>query len=194
MAELISITVVLFLASTVLFFMGITRKNLRLFVAAIVFLMLTGIAAVYSFFIGAKKSVDFAKATVKEIFRERTAMEIYTAVLDSPTVSCVEVLHTQDLVIPALDGCIWLEFTTCPTELERIISLRSYNGKRCAVKDTSAYKTSRCAEPTWWHPEQLADSINFLTDRNPTDPDHARFLIFSSDSNHAFFCDFAELK
>jgi hypothetical protein len=124
--------------------------------------------------------------------RKKSGEEIYMALFGSSTQSCVQVLNNVDQIVPRLDCCIWLEFKTCKSELDRIISLRTYKIKHLPVTDSIGYSISYSPRPEWFKPHMLGDTIIMLQNYNPQDPNHDRVLFFSRDSVHAFYCDMAD--
>lgn len=181
----IILAVVLLVVSVILFFAGIVRRSLATFLLALLsFLSAAGVGA-YGAFVLARKSIGL-------ISFSRSGMQIYTAVFGRPSGNCTSVVHSTDQVLPRIDCCIWLEFKTCPRELARIASQGSYVFRQYPASDTLSYETMHSVEPSWWRPSLLGDTVNMLSDQNPEDPNHARFLLFSADSTHVFYCDFAE--
>ena len=122
----------------------------------------------------------------------RSGTKIYAALFGEPSEKCVKVIQSTDQLVPRIDCCIWLEFSTCPKELKRIAGKQPYEFKRYAAADTFRYTTVMGAEPAWWKPYLLGDSVCMLTDLKPEDPNHAHFLLFSKDSTRAFYCDMAD--
>ena len=129
---------------------------------------------------------------VTNAFRPRSGIEIYTALFGQPNDNCVTVTNKKDQVVPRLDCCIWLEFTTCPTELKRVISQYPYKATKHLSADTSSYLPTYSPRPFWWTPQTLGDSITIMQDFNFDNPNRDKVLIFSRDSSHVYYCDMAD--
>src|SRR6478735_842030 len=141
------LTVGLFLLFVVLLFIGIAQKRRKPIYIALIFFLLAIPAGLYTSFLFAQKAYKKIKTVKIENPLKRTGMEMYTAVLGKPEINCVTVINSQDAYIPRIDCCIWLEFTTCPKELTRIIAkneLKPTNG----MPDYSP-------RPNWFVPENL---------------------------------------
>ncbi len=121
----------------------------------------------------------------------RSGSNIYTAVFGKPTENCVKVINSTDQMVPRLDCCIWLEFRTCPNELRRIARMQYYISLYIAATDTRDYGTVLGAEPDWWKPYVLGDTIYYLTDITPQSTE-VHYLLFAKDSTHALYCDMAD--
>lgn len=87
----------------------------------------------------------------------RTGPEIYAALFKAPATTCVRVMQAQDQVVPKIDYAIWLEFTTCPTELRRVLSLHPYVATKEATYEWNT--TSPAAGNNWFRPESLGDTV-----------------------------------
>lgn len=178
------LTVGLFLLFVVLLFIGIAQKRRKPIYIALIFFLLAIPAGLYTSFLFAQKAYKKIKTVKIENPLKRTGMEMYTAVLGNPETNCVTVINSQDAYIPRIDCCIWLEFTTCPKELTRIIAkneLKPTNG----MPDYSP-------RPNWFVPENLGADYYTRRKYNPDDPNHDLILFFSKDSTRAYYCDMAE--
>jgi len=165
----------------------IKKSKTKIFISfAFLFVTLCiGTYVVYSF---AKKSYN----KIADTFKPRSGIEIYAALFGQPKDNCVKVLNKTDQVVPRLDCCIWLEFRTCPTELNRVISQHHYKLMKYASSDTSNYIPDYGPRPFWWTPYGLSDSVTVMRDFNFDNPNRDKILIFSKDSSHAFYCDMAD--
>lgn len=184
---LLSITLsgLLFLASVFLFFYGIRRKNRRSIYASLLFLVLAFGAGAWTIYIFTSKAFDKVRnITLSNPFKARTGNEIYEALFEAPAQNCVRVINNKDQIVPRLDCCIWLEFTTCPPELRRIIAQHPYK--------STAYAPDYSPKPAWFKPELLGDSAIAVRHFNPDNPNRDQVLLFSKDSTHAFYCDMAD--
>ncbi|MCB9245934.1 MAG: hypothetical protein H6606_05840 [Flavobacteriales bacterium] len=123
----------------------------------------------------------------REAIKPRTGLEIYAALFEQPAPACVEVLHHRDQVIPKIDYAIWLELRTCPDEMRRLLSLRSYQHQ---FKETSS-SPKRSTEPNWFDPLVLGDSAHYFRFEQD-DYGNGTYLVLSKDSTHLFCKDIAD--
>src|SRR5687768_10299553 len=105
-------------------FIGFLRSRqktyLWIFVFGGMFSLFTGIYLAYWVF---KKT--YQKAQSVTVFKQRTGIEMYKALLGAPVCE-LQVLNQKDQMLPRIDCCIWLEFSTCSAEIKRVISLQPY--------------------------------------------------------------------
>jgi hypothetical protein len=181
------ITVALLLFFIVLLLIGIVKKSRKPVYIAIFFFLLAIPSGIYTGFLFARKAYQKIKTTKIENPLKRSGMEMYTALLGQPETNCVTVINSQDQYIPKVDCCIWLEFTTCPKELARIIAQKDLSP---LMGDNSIPDYS--PKPKWFVPEKLGAEHIILRKNNPDDPNHDLILYFSKDSTRAFYCDMAE--
>lgn len=178
-----AILVVLFL---IMMGVAIVKKNKRLAVLSIVPVVVAMISAGVALFKIMNKGYKRAKQiTWENPFKERTGGEIYTALFEQSPNNCVTVQNKKDQYVPGLDCCIWLEFSTCPAELKRILQQEDYTMK---IQNSAAINISGDNEkPAWWKPEQLGDTVLFFS----CDIEGKRLqqLISSKDSTKVFYCD-----
>lgn len=195
------LTVGLFLLFIVLLFIGIAKKRRKPIYIALIFFLLAIPAGLYTSFLFAQKAYKKIKNTKIENPLKRTGMEMYTAVLGKPETNCVTVINSQDAYIPKIDCCIWLEFTTCPKELARIIAEKelkpmqtetSYYGDSSVAVVTEDSMPDYSPRPKWFVPQNLGVGYKILRKYNPDDPNHDLILFFSKDSTRAYYCDMAD--
>ena len=177
-----------FLVFIILIIRGIINKKKNNLVPAIGFLILTICSGSWVLYNLISKSYN----KISGAFRKRTGLEMYSALFGNPVNKCLAVLNQQDQYIPRIDCCIWLEFRTCPTELNRIIQQKEYVSRVFAAMDTTSYMPGFSPIPEWWKPQRLGDSVIVIQDIDLNDPNHAKILIIPKDSTHAFYCDMAE--
>ena len=168
--------------------LGIAKKNKRNIFISLAFFLVAISTGLYAVFLFTTKSVK----KISDSLKPRTGIEIYTALFDGPAYGCVEVVNKMDQIVPRLDCCIWLEFKTCPKELNRIINRESLIRPTYLYSDTSAYIPDYSPRPVWWNPQLLGDSAVVLQKYDPNDPNRDQILIFRKDSAHAFYCDMAD--
>lgn len=181
------ITVALLLFFIIFLLLGIVKKSRKPVYIAIVFFLLAIPSGIYTGFLFARKAYQKIKTTKIENPLIRSGMEMYTALLGKPETNCVTVINSQDQYIPRVDCCIWLEFTTCPKELTRIIAKKELT----PVKGAS-YIPDYSPKPQWFVPQNLGSDHIMLRKNDPDDPNHDLLLYFSKDSTRAFYCDMAE--
>lgn len=195
------LTIGLFFLFLVLLFIGIVQKRRKPIYISLIFFLLTIPAGLYTSFLFAQKAYKKIKTTKIQNPFIRTGMEMYTAVFGKPETNCVTVINSQDAYIPKVDCCIWLEFTTCPKELARIIAERELKFIKAITRypgDSSVAVTSEYSfpnyspKPNWFVPENLGAGYLIFQKYNPDDPNHDLILFFSKDSTHAYYCDMAE--
>lgn len=194
------LTVGLFFLFIVLLFVGIVKKRRKPIYISLIFFLLAIPAGLYTSFLFAQKAYKKIKTTKIENPFKRTGMEMYTAVLGKPETNCVTVINSQDAYIPRIDCCIWLEFTTCPKELARIIAYNELKAEETGswydgVKDSAAVFDEipdYSPKPTWFEPKNLGAGYKRARKFSPDDPNRDLILLFSKDSTHAYYCDMAE--
>ena len=178
------LTMGLFFLFIVLLFIGIVQKRRKPIYISLI-----------------QKAYKKIKTTKIQNPFKRSGMEMYTAVLGKPETNCVTVINSQDAYIPKIDCCIWLEFTTCPKELARIITERELKFIQAATRypgDSSTAVTSENSfpnyspKPNWFVPENLGAGYLTFQKFNPDDPNHDLILFFSKDSTRGYYCDMAE--
>lgn len=177
-----------------LFVTGIKFKSLNRIMFSIGFLLLTIFCSFWFSFIAIGKVYNKVKEYIPDtvgIFKQRQPYEAYTALFGPPIDSCLKPLNLMDQIVPRLDCCIWLEFKTCPAEINRIISLNSFKVSEHAPSDTLSYMPGYTPRPDWWTPHILGERLIVFRDDSRV-PNHEKILIISSDSSHAFYCDMAD--
>lgn len=175
------ITLVLFSAFLILLITGIIKQNRKLIYSSLIALGLSIVCGICVGVIVAKTVYTAVKTGENPL--KRSGMEIYTALFDDPETSCVKVLNSQDQYVPRVDCCIWLEFTTCPNELNRIITANKLKPNEEDIPDHDS--------PDWFRKQNL-DGYAIRRKFSYSDPNHDVILWFSKDSTHAFYCDMAE--
>lgn len=182
----LAVTGLLLLLFILMLFIAIVRKSKRLAVWSVLLVficVITGGITVY-------KMINKSYYTIKNIepgnpFKARTGKEIYIALFKKPDDDCVSVANYKDQYIPGLDCCIWLEFSTCPKELNRIIKQEKYEFQKTSSAHINISGDSK--KPEWWKPEQLGDSVLFF--RHGYEGRRLQQLLSSTDSTKVFYCD-----
>jgi hypothetical protein len=202
MLTFILITVGFIIIFAILLLFGIVKKSRKTVYFSLLFLLFAIFSGIYTGVLFARKAYDKLKTVkIENPLRKRTGMEMYTALLGEPTTNCVTVTNSQDQYIPKIDCCIWLEFTTCPNELARIIAEKKlkpiepetrYYGDSSNAVITDSNIPDYSPRPKWFTPQNLGKDYKTLRKYNIDDPNHDVILYFSKDSTHAFYCDMAE--
>jgi hypothetical protein len=182
-----------FLSFVFLLFSGLRMRRKKFIYISLLLLLFTIGAGIWTGYLFASKAYTRIKNVKHQSpITERTGTEIYQALFGAPELNCVHILNKKDQMIPRLDCCIWLEFTTCPAELRRIIAQQPYKQSQISTADTLAYIPDYSPRPEWFNPALFGDSIIKLQVYNPGNPNRDRLLLFSKDSAHVFYCDMAD--
>ncbi|MBC6490689.1 hypothetical protein BC349_19655 [Flavihumibacter stibioxidans] len=170
---------------------GFRHRSVNSIMYSIGFLLL----AIFSFFwlsfiaIGkAYKMVNDILPDSIGILKPRNPVDAYLSIFGPANETCVKTLNFTDQIVPRLDCCIWIEFKTCPKEIERIISLNSYKVSEHASLDTLNYLPTYTPRPYWWQLQTLGQNVIVFRDDSKL-PNHDKILIISTDSSHGFYCD-----
>lgn len=121
------------------------------------------------------------------IFRQRSGEEIYNAVFGAPVTRCGNIINKKDHNVPVIDCCIWLHFTSCPKEINRIIhdiDTASYIKKYFFTPDSGE-------QPSWWKPEKLGSDPILLCYYNSNEA-HSRIFHISKDSTEVNYQDLVQ--
>jgi hypothetical protein len=185
-------TVILAFGFIIFLLMGIRKRRVRLVYLSVLLLLgsfFSGGWAVYLF--TTKTYNKFSNIDIPDLFRGRTGGEAYAAFFGQPSDSCVKVLNHVDPVLPQIDYCTWLEFRTCPAELRKILTLDPYLPVEHDGSDSSLGPNLN-AQPHWFKPRLLGDSVIFLHHTDPQHPSLRTYLYISKDSTRAFYCHAAD--
>lgn len=148
------LTLLLFTAFLIFLIIGLIKKRKKLIIVSIFIFALSGGSAGYTAFSIAQKSVHRMSETLKS----RTGEEIYTALFGNPVQDCVKIINQQDQEFPVIDYAIWIQFTTCPQELRRILEQHSYTTARQVTSDME--KDIPYGETIkWFNPKSMGDTI-----------------------------------
>jgi hypothetical protein len=179
------ITGIVFLLSILCFFLSVIRKKLLILYLALFFLFSAMCTGAYSVYVLISKT----RNRIADYFRPRSGAQIYTALFGEPDVNCVQVKNHKDQLVPRLDCCIWLEFRTCPAELDRILKQKQYIRSLVAGPDIKQPGNDGSEKPFWWTPEVLGDTVTVMYSEEPD-----RWITFyiSKDSSKVFYKDMAD--
>lgn len=149
---------VLFMALGII---AIVRKNAKIVIPGLILLLIGGGFGIYTGIIFFYK----AQNRLSKIIDWRTGDEIYTALFGEPEYDCLEMIGSQDRVLPKIDFAIYLSFKTCAGEMERITAQKPYEIDTLSKKDF--YYPSPSMDGHWFQPSLLGDTIisyNWLKD------------------------------
>jgi hypothetical protein len=121
-----------------------------------------------------------------KIFRQRSGEEIYNAVFGAPVPRCTNIINKKDHHVPIIDCCIWLHFTSCPEEINRII----HNIDTASYKLIKKYLPPSASreQPSWWKPEKSGSDQILLCYYNSNEA-HYRIFYISKDSTEVYYQD-----
>jgi hypothetical protein len=189
----ILITLFLFILFLAFLLIGIKKQRMKLIYLSLLFFIFTIVTGFYSGYLLVSRAYQrVTDLKVENPFRGRSGNEIYIALFGNPLWDCVTVVNQKDQTVPRLDCCIWLEFKTCPEELQRIIALEPYTSTVFAASDTALYMPGYNPKPAWFRPVSLGDSILVLRKHSTDNPNRDQLLFLSMDSTHVFYCDMSD--
>lgn len=178
MLTFILLTAGLFIIFVILLLTGIVKKSRKAVYFSLLFLLFAIGTGIYTGYLFARKAYHVIRTGENPL--KRSGIEIYTGLLGKPETNCVTVINSKDQYIPKIDCCIWLEFSTCPAELARIITKQPY-------KPATYYLPGYGPAPAWFTPKNLGPGAIML--QHSPDSNHEYLLYFSKDSTHAYYCD-----
>lgn len=179
----ISITILFLILFIVMIIASIIRRRWKILVYSSIPFLLFLIAGVTTSGLLVKKSYQTIKTFAKSPFK-RSGIELYEALFEKGWQGCVDVKNNKDQYIPGLDCCIWMEFTTCPQELQRILKQEKYSSQTLISDDL---KLDFFESPDWWQPKNLGDSVLFFS--YDLKGQRLRSIISSADSTRILYCD-----
>jgi len=188
MKEIIQLTLIsglTFLIFLVMLILGFAQKNKPLkLISVFVFLAFIGLSC-FTVIKFLTKSYNKVTGLVKP----RTGEEIYKALFGNTKTDCVKILNYQDQVVPKIDYAIWLHFETCPSELNRILSLHEYKSKKVSTKGWITDGPS--VNEKWFKPKNLGDSI-IVFEFKKDEYGNWQWIYSSMDSGRVFVEDVAD--
>ena len=183
---ILACVILLLLSVTLTLIAIIKRKMAFIYSALAIFLLFLGVAGwtVLKFV-----TSSYRKLKASTEIKQRSGLEIYTAVFNSTPANCLKITNYKDHVMPILDCCIWLELSTCPYEMERVLTQSVYEAEKLDTTQLSLYMPGLSSEmPSWWNPRLLGDTVLAFTYKEPNKDRIQRFFV-SSDSTKAFYYD-----
>ena len=133
------------------------------------------------------KIVNKTYNKVADTFKMRTGDEIYDALFDKRKTDCVEILNYQDQVVPKIDYAIWLNFKTCPKELERILAKRDFSKEKLSTYNWNR-KIPLGETFEWFNPMKLGDTI-MVYEYSTNDSRNIQTIWTNLDSTEVFVRD-----
>lgn len=135
----------------------------------------------------------FTKALhkIEALVKPRSGEEIYLALFGPPKTNCVKVTNQIDQVIPKVDFAIWLEFETCPIELQRVLSQKEYSLTELSLNQYELDHVPLLDSVSWFKPSTLGDTIYVFENSSP-DHRNIQTLWTNRDSTKVFLRDIAD--
>lgn len=134
--------------------------------------------------------IDKVCSEITKVIRNaspKEPMEVYNLLFKEAKRDCVKVINFKDQIIPKIDCCIWMELKVCPTELNRILSLKNYKKLSLKYSDSTSFLTTFDTRPIWWVPQKLDDSLIKYSIKFNQNQEQTLFV--GNDSSHIFLCD-----
>lgn len=179
------ITAILLILCISMLAAAVIMRKWKIALYAIIPFLLFVASAVISAGLIVKKSYDVVKNTRPDtLLKKREGSVIYEAIFSKPDTACVNVLNSKDQYIPGLDCCIWLQFTTCPQEMRRLLKEEKYTAR---VLPSGNLQLNFSERPDWWQPEALGDSVILF--QHDLSGRRMRSFVSSIDSTHILYCD-----
>lgn len=122
-----------------------------------------------------------------DTLKPRTGDEIYDGLFGKREHDCVKVLNKQDQVIPKIDYAIWLEFTTCPEELNRILSKYNFTSEKLVTME-SQNEIPDGEILDWFRPATLGDTL-IVYEYVSSDNRNVQTIWVNTDSSRVFVRD-----
>jgi hypothetical protein len=184
--ELILLTIIsglIFCTAIISLIFGFTRKSKILKLLSLFAFIAFGLVAVLT----AYKFINKSYNIVAKTFKPRTGEEIYDALFGKREFNCVKVVNKQDQVIPKIDYAIWLRFSTCPEELNRILSQHNFTLEKLSTKNWNG-KIPYGESLDWFNPAKLGDTI-MVYEYSTSDNKSIQTIWTSLDSTEVFVRD-----
>lgn len=184
----IGTTIALLLLFLLLLVMSIYQKKKSLALISLIPLVISLITGSISLYFIFKATYTKVSGRVEKALEPRTGVQIYTSLFGNSVDACSKIINAKDAVVPVIDCCIWLEFSTCPGEAARIIAQNNYQSALLAKKEIQFAEPGIAEKPNWFAPASLGDSaLVFKSIR--TQEKRETLLFLSTDSSRAFYCD-----
>lgn len=184
----IILTAGLFAGFILLLVISIYKKNKSLVLLSLVPLGLSFITGSISIYHILTRTYHKVASQVDKAIEPRSPETMYTAQFGNSNQSCLQVLNAKDRVIPLVDCCIWLEFTTCPQEAARIIAQHPYQSTLLNREAIQFTEPSLEGKPSWFVPAALGDSVLAFKFNDPKAKSE-ELLFLSIDSTRGYYCN-----
>lgn len=183
-----TILLLILITGIIFFLLYISIKGTKLSKKTVLLLITTCLISTLLLFL--YTGTDKIKSDITRVIHNsgpKDANEVYTILFQKPLPDCVTVINFKDQVIPKIDCCIWMELKICPTELNRIITLKKYEKSKLNKSDSMRFINSLNEKPVWWTPQLLSGSLTKYHIK--FNQDNEQTLIFGDDSTHLYICD-----
>jgi len=141
----------LFVCFFALLLLGLIKKRRKLILISLGILLLFITTTAWTGYNFLSKSYHKIASSFKPV----TGEELYTVLFGKPEYSCIKMIHYREQILPRIDDPTRLEFTTCPEELKRILSLHKFEYRREPVKNIFVQE----GIDNWFRPESLGDTV-----------------------------------
>ncbi|MBL7770715.1 MAG: hypothetical protein JNK20_17180 [Flavipsychrobacter sp.] len=184
----ILITIGLFLGFVCLLAISIYQKKKSLALVSLIPLALSIITGSISLYHILSKTYHKVAGKVEKAIEPRPGDAIYTDLFGNTNQSCLQVINSKDRVVPLVDCCIWLEFTTCPQEAARIIAQHPYQFTKLNKEGIQFAEPAVNEKPSWFVTAALGDSALAFKFTDPKAKSE-QLLFLSTDSTRAYYCN-----
>lgn len=162
-----------------------TKRKIFTIISVITFCGFIGLAA-WTGYRALLKSVDKLTKTL----RPRTGEEIYAALFGPDENGCVTVINSQDQSIPRNNYATWIQFETCPDELQRILSKHEFSSGEVDTRDWKE-KIPLGETIEWVNPQAMGDTVLVFEYASP-DGKSIQTLWTSKDGNKVLCRDISD--
>lgn len=184
----ILITIGLFLGFICLLAISIYKKKKSLALVSLIPLGISFITGSISLYHILSKTYHKVSGKVEKAIEPRPGGVIYTDLFGNSNQSCLQIINSKDRVVPLVNCCIWLEFTTCPEEAARIIAQHPYQSTRLDKEGLRFAEPALEEKPSWFAPVSLGDSALACKFTNPKGKTE-ELLFLSKDSSRGYYCN-----
>lgn len=181
-------TISLFLAFLLILVISIYKKKKSLALISLIPLALSIVTGSISLYFILKTTYTKVSGQVEKAMEPRTGETIYSSLFGNSTSNCSNVINSKDAILPVVDCCVWIEFTTCPEEAARIIAQHDYQISKMNKEGIRFAEPGIAEKPNWFAPVSLGDSA-LVYKINLPEEKRESLLFLSTDSSRAFFCD-----
>ncbi|WP_290793775.1 hypothetical protein [Flavihumibacter sp. UBA7668] len=181
-------TISLCLAFLLILVISIYKKRKSLALLSLIPLALSLVTGSISLYFILKTTYTKVSGKVEKAMEPRTGETIYTSLFGKSTNTCSKVINSKDAILPVIDCCVWIEFTTCPEEAARILAQHNYQFTKMNREGIRFAEPGIAEKPNWFAPVSLGDSALVYKINLPKEKRES-LLFLSTDSSRAFFCD-----